>query len=535
MARRTGSGFTSPFLPTPAQIASIHRVTRFGTLPPNPSSLQATVSLAKTELRRYDSEIAKLQSELDRLVSERDTLFSYAASCRSVLSARQRLPTEVLVCIFQLCFPHDAYQLGYQTSSKTEVRRISQYHLLKLAEVSFRWHQIAMGTPQLWSFITVNTSIWDMSRQRRQPQTLLKGLESSLLRSQNHPLHLQVDLTWQNYGDLVFQLFIKYAHKWKDVRIRSDAAPSTRSATTLGRLERLETLELELGRKALNLGSLEAPRLRHFIFRGKFNSLPASFPWNQLQTCTYNNHTDPDTPIFSPLSVLRTANDAAAFTFRLTIYEQSVHETMISSNVRHLAFEITDPQRSVGNLFDALTLPRLQILEYRPPGWGRSPMWPSASFMALAHRSAFATHLLRLSIHSTITEEELLGCLAVLHCLEELSVFDTFVSERSHSNHTVVKDQLLQGLLCVPGEASLVPNLRMLDVATVMDFTDSVYVDVVVSRIEKICDVDRSGVFDACIQRYPEQRKLSNKAWQKLKSLVDSGTLLFNIMEVELE
>ncbi|KAK7013768.1 hypothetical protein R3P38DRAFT_3575053 [Favolaschia claudopus] len=450
-ARRTGPGFTSPFLPTPSQIANIHRITRSGTLPPNPSSLQATASLAKTELGRYDTEIAKLQTELDRLVSERETLLSYAASCRSVLSARQRLPNEVLVYIFEFCFPHDRYKLGQQTSPEAEVCRISQYHLIQLG-------QIAMGTPQLWSSITIETSIWPGCGPS--PQILLQQVESSLMRSRNHALDLQADIVWRrDYSESVFQLLTKSAHRWKNVRIRSFLRPSVGSARTLGRLEKLEALELELGWKALE--SLETPRLRHFKFRGTFDALPASVPWNQLETCTYDcdDGWNPAT-----LSVLRTANDSAVFTFRLNLYQEPNEEIMVSSNIRHISFEVnsyhTDPVRE---LFDALMLPRLQVFEYRPPGWG-SPTWSSDGFMALAHRSAFATHLIRVSMHARITEEELLGCLAVLPCLEELSVVDTFRSEYSYHNHTVVTDQLLQGLLCVPGEAPLVPKLRMLDV-----------------------------------------------------------------------
>ncbi|KAK7058231.1 hypothetical protein R3P38DRAFT_2497701 [Favolaschia claudopus] len=531
-ARRTGPGFTSPFLPTPSQTANIHRITRSGTLPPNPSSLQATASLAKTELGRYDTEIAKLQTELDRLVSERETLFSYAASCRSVLSARQRLPNEVLVSIFEFCFPHDRYKLGQQMSPEAEVCRISQYHLIQLGQVSFRWHQIAMGTPQLWSSITIDTSIWP--RCGPSPQIFLQQVESSLMRSRNHALDLQADIVWRrDYGESVFQLLTKSAHRWKNVRIRSFLGPSVRSARTLGRLEKLETLELELGWKALE--SLETPRLKHFKFRGTFDALPASFPWNQLETCAYDcdDGWNPAT-----LSVLRTANDSAVFTFRLNLYQEPNEQIMVSSNIRHISFEVnstyhTDPVRE---LFDALTLPRLQVFEYRSPGVGvvvGSPTWSSDGFMALAHRSAFATHLIRVSIHARIADEELLGCLAALPCLEELSVFDTFGSEYLSYSSTVVTNQFLQGLLCVPGEAPLVPKLRMLAVTTVMDFTDSVYFYVVVSRIGKIREVDRSGVFDACIRRYPEQRKLTNKARKKLKSLADSGALLFNMVEVK--
>ncbi|KAK7013798.1 hypothetical protein R3P38DRAFT_3004012 [Favolaschia claudopus] len=525
-ARRTGSGFTSPFLPTAAQIAHIHRITRTGILPPNSSSLQATVSLAKTELRRYDSEIDKLRTELNRLVSERETLFSYSASCRSVLSALQRLPNEVLVSIFEFCFPHDEYQLGTQTSEKSEVRRISQYHLLQLGQVSFRWHQIAMETPQLWSALTVDTSIWE-KLTGASSKDLLKLLECSLTRSGNHALDLQLNLaSAYGYGDSVFQLFRKSAHRWRDVFIRSRGQPIC-SPINLEQLEKLERLQLDVGWKIAE--SVEAPRLRDFTFRGRADCLP-SLPWNQLHECNYYSTDRP--PTLSPLSVLRTANNSAAFRLDFNLgYLPLVdkQDIKVSSNVHSLALELDTDDKSVSveRLFDSLTLPRLEAFEYRPSRVV-PPIWSPDRFMALAERSAFATHLISLSVHARITDEELLVNLALLPRLEELFVAD---SHTTYRNNTVVTDTFLRGLLCVPKEAPLVPELRALKFLTVFEFTDEVYVELVASRIErfKAVDANSKGAFEAKIQGYMGRRKvsMSKEALQKLKSFAFEGALLF--------
>ncbi|KAK7026536.1 hypothetical protein R3P38DRAFT_2527503 [Favolaschia claudopus] len=507
-ARRTGSGFTSPFLPTPAQTASIHRITRSGTLPPNPSSLQATVSLAKTELGRYDSEIAKLQTELDRLVYERETLFSYSASCRSVLSALQRLPNEILVYIFEFCFPHDEYQLDTQTSAQGEVRRISQYHLLQVGQVSFRWHQIAMETPQLWSAITVDTSIWE-KLTRASSKNLLKLLECSLTRSGNHVLDLQLNLA-------------SAAQRWRDVFIRS-RGQAVCSPIILDEVEKLERLQLDVGWKIVE--SVEAPHLRDFTFRGRADCLP-SLPWNQLRGCDYCSTDRP--PTLSPLSVLRTANSSASFMLDFNLgYLPLVdkQDIKVSSNVQSLELELdTDDQFvSVERLFDSLTLPRLETFEYRPSRFV-PPIWSSDHFMALADRSAFATHLRSLSVHARITDQELLGNLTLLPRLEELFVVD---SNTTYRNNTVVTDTFLRGLLYVPQEVPLVPELRVLKFLTVFEFTDEVYVDLVASRIERFKAVDAKRAFGAEIQGYIGRRKMSKEAVQKLKSFVSGGALLF--------
>ncbi|KAK7013762.1 hypothetical protein R3P38DRAFT_3003902 [Favolaschia claudopus] len=526
-ARRTESGFTSPLLPTPAQIANIHRITRSAILPPNPSSLRATVSLAGTELARYDSEIDRLEKELARLDSERKLLVSYSDHCRSVLSALHRLPNELLAHIFDLCFPYSQYQLGKYLTPKAELRRLSHDHLLQLGQVSCRWHRIAHETPKLWSKITVNTSIW--YKCRRPSKLLIDLLESALHRGGNHALDLQAGITgFREYGapfhqlmsNTVYQLILKNAHRWRHVRIRAYDRPLSDCVFEApGRLDNLETLDLEVRWKML--ASLEAPRLRQFTFHGAANNMP-DLSSGQLRRCKY--YSQDRTPTLSPLSLL--LNDTATFYFNFDLSSYVAEEALpsVSSDVQNIEFEVHSGDNSIAieSLFDTLTLPCLHSFKYRP-SHSDPPIWSTDRFLALAHRSKFDTHLVSLSVHAKVTDEELLSSLAVLSRLERFVVVDT----RGEFENVVVTDNLLRGLLYVPRTSTIVPNLRILIFRTELQFTDSLYVDLVASRVEKSRNVDGSGVFSATIRRWKGSRRLSSETREKLATFVTEGTLLF--------
>ncbi|KAK7053607.1 hypothetical protein R3P38DRAFT_1462458 [Favolaschia claudopus] len=87
-------GFTSPSLPNPAQLKNLQNLIRSCALPPDPGSLQATIAVARAEIRRYEMELRKMQQPEDRrrLVLECQSLSSYADGCRSVF-IRKTLPS----------------------------------------------------------------------------------------------------------------------------------------------------------------------------------------------------------------------------------------------------------------------------------------------------------------------------------------------------------------------------------------------------------------------------------------------------------
>ncbi|KAJ7818689.1 hypothetical protein B0H14DRAFT_3739632 [Mycena olivaceomarginata] len=114
-----------------------------------------------------------------------------------------------------------------------------------------------------------------------------------------------------------------------------------------------------------------------------------------------------------------------------------------------------------GQMLDSLTLPSLEIFAYFSYDDNPSPVWPSDSFLALADRSRFSEHLVRLEIRALVTDAELLCCLPLLPRLEDLVVFDS-------PSHIVVTGTLLQALVCTSSAPPLVPRLDYLSLSSVL-------------------------------------------------------------------
>ncbi|KAJ7146996.1 hypothetical protein C8R44DRAFT_555857, partial [Mycena epipterygia] len=90
-------------------------------------------------LDRYDSEIQRLQEIMAKLSSDRALVESYADVCRSIFSPVRRLPTELLIEIFEMCAPPGADQISDQTTPKQEFERVCSH-----------WYGVVMGAPTLW-------------------------------------------------------------------------------------------------------------------------------------------------------------------------------------------------------------------------------------------------------------------------------------------------------------------------------------------------------------------------------------------------
>ncbi|KAK7059869.1 hypothetical protein R3P38DRAFT_2838302 [Favolaschia claudopus] len=526
--QQCAKGFTSSLLPTDAQIASIHELTRSGALPPNPSIFHASIFETTAEVLRYNAEIAKVEEEMDRLYAERRALQSYVNGCRSVLSAFHRLPNELLSSIFELCSPTENYRAGQDLTEDEEVEHVSQDHLLQLAQVSSRWYHIVMETPRLWSNIALDTAVWDDCDIPE--TTLLSLLETSLERGQGHPLNLQLGIFCEyGHGESVLELVSRHAHRWKNVRVVTYDFPSqqtsNRCAQFLGRLDKLETLDLEVGWQLIQ--SLDAPHLSQFAFSGKFCHLP-KVPWAQLRRVRYHSMHEQDSP-FSILSILPHAHDSAKFSLRLDLRNcptVAPSNLSVSSDIQHLAFalhtNLKDPA-PVGMLFDCMTLPSLRSLICEPPADYCTLAWPCDRFLALAHRSQFSTHLISFSIDADVTAEDLLRCLEALPQLEKLAVKEFPCYGRLH---TTVTNVLFEGLSYVSNVAPVIPNLQILTLQSALEFADSEYVDFVASRVKK-AHIDGKGPFRANLFWQPESRDLLPETVEKLSELVFGGGLVF--------
>ncbi|KAJ6467671.1 hypothetical protein C8R47DRAFT_1056072 [Mycena vitilis] len=222
-----GHGFSSSLAPTAAQNRELLNVLRSNAVPPDVGSFRSTILEAPAELARYDDEIGRLQKALEKLIADRGILAEYADRCRSVLSPIRRVPPELWAEIFEMCSPDEAGDRHLTRSAKLreEVDRVSHWHLLQLSQVSSLWHNIALGTPKLWSKIALNTSLW---RDAAVSAKLLSLLDSALKRSGNHPLTVEARIRG---GDLnphsAMMRLARHAPRWKRADFRSDLESTT--------------------------------------------------------------------------------------------------------------------------------------------------------------------------------------------------------------------------------------------------------------------------------------------------------------------
>ncbi|KAF7354068.1 hypothetical protein MVEN_01094200 [Mycena venus] len=496
--------FSSALLPNTAQISQLHNLLRSNALPPETSSLQRMISASPAELERYDSEIERLHKELDRLKSERHTLASYAKGCRSVLAPIRRLPTELLAEIFEMCSP--TYTISDQTTTREEVDRVSKRHLRQLAQVSSFWYNIAMGTPKLWSTIVLDTALWN--RCILSAKTLFSLLESSLKLGGNHPLTIE--------------LLSQHAWRWEDVYFWSDIDSSRYLTSAKGNLDRLEKLYISAEWRGVDIFRL-APLLTEIIFCGKVENVP-HLPWPQIQTLTYIG--EAYMVPFLSFSLLVKAHNVATALFDIDLRNAQFDAPwqLVSSNVQFITFELAvHDLRVVGRMFDSLTLPHLKSFNFTPRPDGRPPLWSTESFLSLAERSSFQHNLTRLEIDATATDEDLLRCLPVLPQLEELVISDS----TSHGENILITDTLLQGLVYKSGSTPLIPRLDFLCLTFVLGFNDSLFVEVVNSRLDDYFN-GLAAAFEVHLWWLPAcRREASSQMLAQLLSLVSAGDLAF--------
>ncbi|KAJ7633325.1 hypothetical protein DFH06DRAFT_1303425 [Mycena polygramma] len=214
----TSSFKTSQILVSPALTTELRKMLLSNA--PLPPSMEATVHhvirTAPAELERYDAEIERLQGLLSRLASERRALVDHSVAFRKVSIPIRRLPVELLTEIFQVSVPSKENTMNpHASTSGQELDRLAKRSLLELSQVSSLWHNIVVGTPQLWSTIFVDTSRW--GEPPASADMCLSLIRRSLIRSRDCPLVLRVNCSANIHSPSVLKLLSKHARRWQDV------------------------------------------------------------------------------------------------------------------------------------------------------------------------------------------------------------------------------------------------------------------------------------------------------------------------------
>ncbi|KAJ7118276.1 hypothetical protein C8R44DRAFT_625892, partial [Mycena epipterygia] len=117
------------------------------------------IAALSDELLRYDIEIASLQEKLDRLRSGRTDLQTDYDDCRNVFAPIRRLPPEILVDIFGLCWDLPLVPI-VGDEIFWELKQLANAPLLILSQVCVWWHGIVMGTAAFWGTVRLAGTLW---------------------------------------------------------------------------------------------------------------------------------------------------------------------------------------------------------------------------------------------------------------------------------------------------------------------------------------------------------------------------------------
>ncbi|KAJ7189061.1 hypothetical protein C8R46DRAFT_1341664 [Mycena filopes] len=402
-----------------------------------------------------------------------------SAAKNSTASLFRRLPTELLAEIFDLCVPLGQEVVSDTTTPTDEVERLAKKYLLQLAQVCSHWHSVAMGTPDLWSSIVIDTGVWSSSSLSS--QTLLKLVASSLQRGAECPLTLRVAV---DHGDpneaSVLKLISEHSHRWRRAHMWIDSRSFQFLARAKGNLGRLRSLKLmSPGPGSRNDASTNdifqvAPRLSAITLCDWHDEVPI-LPWRQLLHLTFG--TGGLGEILPFLSTVGTL-----FITRHTVRNLSRPlRGRVCSELQTLIVRLVEEfplaTSILGPLFQSLTLPRLDAFKlFRK---GVFPRWDQGPFLEFASRSSLQNTLTVFRIDVVIEDHELLQCLSVLPLLDELYIADSDY----HSHPALLTDNLLQTLTRRPDETCLVPSLFFFQLTSRFTFRDDVFWAFITSRV----------------------------------------------------
>ncbi|KAJ7616756.1 hypothetical protein DFH06DRAFT_1238379 [Mycena polygramma] len=465
--------------------AQLREILRSNVSPPAnmEASLRDVICRAPMELERYDAEIGHLQDAVSRLVSERIALAAHLDACRSVFAPVRRLPIELLAEIFQIHISSTKYDKPlFTTTPARELDRLAKHSLLKLSQVSPLWHEVAIGTPRLWTTIVINTTRWRPSTSH----VSLSLLRFTLEQSRDSPLKIRVCGKIEDPGlRFALELLSQHAPRWQDVHFGINNGIQ-HLASAKGNLPLLKSLGYRTNLENIDFFEV-APVLTEVIFYGRPQSI-GKLPWRQINRFRYTG--DRATYSVAGLSIANSLGMGAVLVLNLDLrpIDAQVEWPSVESNIGMLTLLLelgassSDAKRCLGQLFQSFTAPHLRRLQLKPQKKNDTPLdWHQEEFLNFSLRSSLHTHLIALTLYAIITEEELLQCLSGLPLLEELTVLS---KDDARIGHILITDSLLERLTLHPDCPSLVPRLHLFNITSLVEFSDTAYWDFLSSRLD---------------------------------------------------
>ncbi|KAJ7038786.1 hypothetical protein C8F04DRAFT_348604 [Mycena alexandri] len=489
--------------PSPAQIRELLRL-HF----PPPTHLSSTLSAITNELARYDMEIARVQKKLDQLVVDRASFQTRHSDYTSLLAPIRRLPSEILVEIFGLCWDSftpdlsDVDKEGAPLILRGELARLAHAPLLTLSQVCVRWHNIALGTPALWACIELEGPLWTAPHRF---EDIMALLQSALERSANHPLAITVTNDYPAHVSVhapALNLLAQHCRRWQRAEFNCPFSDLVHLSSVKNNLPCLRFLEVFCwAGDGIDFFTIfeNAPQLKHVDFSGNTEIIGSSslLPLEQLVEVRSVECIVEEPPAI--VALMHRLSQAATLWMHLSPGESdddvdfSFTDPPVTSGIGGFVLELSEflPQvagRALDKVFAHLTLPSLATLQFdvAKDSPGLPLPWPHSTFISLSRRSLFHAHLRDLDLQNVIIQEaELLESLVELPALKVLYIADHLRITLDNSvEQVLVTNTLLTAFARSPDSACLVPELDVLKCCSMLRFDDSVLLDCVTSRLD---------------------------------------------------
>ncbi|KAJ6566468.1 hypothetical protein B0H19DRAFT_710957 [Mycena capillaripes] len=508
--------------------------------------LSSIISSLSEELSRCDEENARLQARMTELAVHRANIQEQYDSCHSLVAPVRSLPSELVAQIFTLSLEVASEpESDVWRPAELALYRLAQVPLLIVSQVCSRWHSIALGTPSLWSTIQLNQTLWHTPAIAAKAMGLL---QSALTRGGNVPLTVLVTSTAASpVHSPALELLAQHSARWRAATLKCHADHLQHLSNIRGSLPALETLEIRLQGTNLETVTLfqEAPRLCDLAVAEDLLPHVSTPPLDQVPKirCLHLASSDIAMAVAALSRLSRT--NTFCMQFYLDDWSQFRSHTITlglppttTSDVGRLCVEILGEffrhhcQQALGALFAGLTLPCLEELRFESEFHSRFPLvWPQPQFLELARRSGFHTTLQTLDLsHVRITELQLLQCVNALPALEDLAVGDHERIRGRGVNLELVSDTLLRTLTTSTNTAttdtsSLIPRLHTFRARSRLGFTDSLYLDFILSRIEP-----EGRVFTSALEiLLVAGRKIDDGVVARLRESVARGELVMSL------
>ncbi|KAJ7150706.1 hypothetical protein C8R46DRAFT_963296 [Mycena filopes] len=454
---------------------------------------------ASSLISSLSDELSKCDTEIARLEDRRAKLRDLYRDSQGLLAPARRLPPEILTAIFALSSAASTCESD-APSAPSAMACLANSSILAVSQVCSRWHGIAMNTPSLWSEIQLDAVLWQSPDTT---PTAMALLQAFLTRGVNFPLTIRVRNTTTSpfYGPPL-QLLAQHSLRWRAATFECPVTDFHHLTGVKGRLPMLEALDIRPEGETVVVDTWSlfavAPRLTQFT--GGVTSIGriSTPPTQQITRLGLCDLVAGDLPVaVSTMASLSQMNE-----FRVRFYFDNwatrnlslrLNIPPTSSDINRLSIGVEGDfyrnhcQQALGGIFAALTLPHLQFLTFDSDEYPRFPLtWPNAQFLTLSQRSGFHDHLRSLSLfHVQITEAELLRCLSVLPALTHLAIADHERIGLRGANLQLITNSFLRALTRLPAVAPcLVPHLESLHMRSKLVFTDSAYLDMLLSRVE---------------------------------------------------